>query len=194
MQEKKERDQGQNPGPGEHEKISSHDTGDGSARPYHRDQGFGMEEDVSERRAHAAYQVKKQEFSVAEGVLYVVSEYPEKQHIYHQVKDAPVEKHGSEQGAEGAGAGALDLHLLNPGSLAEKGAVADRNIAVNCFSRSGVGDEVRNGTILKNRLIQSLHHLKNEDQTVDHDQADGKKGNRPGGIDVFERNHGSISN
>lgn len=194
MKEEKEGDQSQNPGPGKHEEIGPHNPGDGSAGPHHRYHRVGMEDDVGECRAHPAYQVKNQEFQVTEGIFNIIPEYPEKEHIDYEVKDAPVEEHGSEQRTKGAGTGPVNLNLLNTGPVAEKGAVANRNIMINGFPGGGVSNEVGDGTVFQNGAVQARGQLKDENQTVDNDQSDGEERNRPGGVDVLEGDHGSVSN
>ncbi len=91
--DKNEKDQGLNLGFGIQEEISSHDGGDGTARPDGRDLGGGSGKQLDQSGYHAACQIEQQVFAVAEMILDVVAKDPQEQHVAQNMAPAAVDEH-----------------------------------------------------------------------------------------------------
>jgi hypothetical protein len=62
-------------------------------------------------------------------------------------------------------------------------------LEVNGGCSLGAEEEVGDSTVGKDRFLQTMAELEEEDQAVDDDQGDGEEREGPGGVDVLEGDH-----
>lgn len=149
---KEQKDESQNASAREENNIRSHDSGNGSAGAECRNGRVEIEDDVGDVRADAAGEIKKQVQGVAEVVLDVVSENPQKQHIACDVGETHVEKHARNQRKERG---------LNAD-------VAARQESTHVGRDGGVGDD--KSLVLMGRqrkLVEEYDHVHENEQRVD---------------------------
>ena len=85
------------PGTGIKKEISSHDTGDRSARPDGRDIGTPIRKKVDQTGCHATEKIEDKISNMSEPVFDVISKDIEKPHIHNNMKEASMKKHGSQK-------------------------------------------------------------------------------------------------
>src|SRR5581483_1339061 len=81
----------------EDHKVGAQDAGDGAAGADARDPRGGINRYLRQPGDEAAHQVEDQIADVAEGVLDVVPEHPEIDHVRRNVQEAPVQEHRGEE-------------------------------------------------------------------------------------------------
>ena len=79
--EEKKKNQGQDIGSGIEDKISSQNSGDGSAGSYHRDLWVGIENDVGKASSHSWEKVEKGKADRTKIVLDIIPENPQIEHV-----------------------------------------------------------------------------------------------------------------
>lgn len=163
-----EQHESQHASPRKKNNIGAHDSGDCAASTQGGQGGMKVEKDMAEAGAYAADQVKEKIGKMAEVVLDVIAEDPEKQHVSGDMSPATVQEHAGQDGEEGQ---------LKAVVAAQKG----RNVG----GYGGISQDEGVGLAVREReRVEKDDHVHQDEHRV-HDRVG------PVRVQIFERNkHG----
>jgi len=100
LEKEKDGDERQDPGPRIEQQIPAHDPCDGSTRSNGWNLGIPVGKEMDQTGRYTAEEIKEKISDVPQPVLHVVSEDVKEPHVSEEVKDPPMEKHGSQEGEQ----------------------------------------------------------------------------------------------
>src|SRR5262245_21333051 len=166
-------DEGEDVGSRKEQQIGAEHPGHRPARSDHGDGRVRIERHLRERGDDARHQIEDQKSAVTQGVLDVVAEYPQVQHVAADVQEAPVQEHRREDGED-------RWEDRCPG-LAGSGKPAGHEPELQ--------DEIMRGPGPFSRCRSLERQLVEEQKNVHRDQRDRDEGSGEARYIVFQGKH-----